>query len=98
MFSGLFSHDVHHPQKGEFLSEAFLDASSARDALPERYRIHFDELRSDILAFCHEFEIPREALRDIQTFGDCLRHLKIPPKRMEEAVLLFERIHYLVRL
>lgn len=83
-------------KEGESLSEAFLDVSSSRDSLPEHYRTHFDGLKNGILAFCHEFEIPKEALRDTQTFGDHLRHLKIPPERMEEAVLLFERLHYLV--
>jgi len=78
------------------LSEAFLDSSSARDALPEEYRTRFDELRNGILAFCKEFQIPSEALKSKETFGTYLNSPKIPQKRMAEAVLLFERLEHLV--
>ena len=81
---------------GEPLSEAFLDVSSVRDSLPEQYRTQFDELRSNILAFCKEFKIPVETLRSKEDFGKQLAIKKIPPERMAQAVLLFARLEYLV--
>jgi len=83
-------------QSGESFSEAFLNSSSARDSLPDQYRAHFDELRSGILAFCHEFEIPVETLRSKENFGKQLASKRIPPKRMAEAVSLFARLEHLV--
>jgi len=76
--------------------EAFLNSSSARDALPEQYRAHFDELRSGILAFCHDFKIPTEALKDLKAFEGQLASKKISQERMQEAVLLFEQLEHLV--
>jgi len=77
-------------------SETFLNSSSARDALPEQYRTQFDELRSGIFAFCHEFEIPVETLKSKEDFGKQLASKRIPPARMADAVLLFQRLEYLV--
>jgi len=90
--------DAHHPsQSGESFSEAFLYSSSrVRDALPEQHRAHFDELRKNIFAFCDEFGIPKEALRNKEAFGVELTSKRIPPQRMQEAVLLFRRFEYLV--
>jgi len=94
-----------HPREGGdpsfsvSLSETFLNISSsdrARDSLPKQHRAHFDELRSDILAFCHEFEIPVETLRSKEDFGKQLASKRIPPERMAQAVSLFERLDYLV--
>jgi len=96
MFPDLFSRDAHHPQRGESLSEAFLNISSVRDILPEQHRAHFDELRGGILAFCKEFEIPVETLRNKEAFGAELTSKRIPQERMTEAVLLFARLEYLV--
>jgi len=81
-----------------FLSEAFMDSSffRTRDALPEQYRETFDELRSGILAFCKEFQIPVESLSNTETFEAALRSKNILPKRMAEVVLLFERLEYLI--
>jgi len=77
-------------------SEAFLDTSSVRDSLPEQYRTQFDELRSDILAFCHDFNIPVETLRSKEAFGLELTSKRIPQERMAEAVSLFEHLEHLV--
>jgi len=90
--------DAHHPsQSGESFSEAFLYSSSrVRDALPEQHRAHFDELRKNIFAFCDEFGIPKEALRNKEAFGVELTSKRIPPQRMQEAVLLFRCLEYLV--
>jgi len=95
-FSSSSLESSHPRTSGESLSEAFLDSSSARDALPEEYRTQFDELREGILAFCHEFDIPNEALKNTKAFGIALRSPKIPQERMAEAVLLFERLEHLV--
>mgnify|MGYP001558664741 CR=1 FL=1 len=85
---------IHHTSVS--FSEAFLDTSSARDALPEQYRTQFDELRGDILAFCKEFKIPVETLRSKEAFGAELTSKKIPPERMAQAVSLFACLEYLV--
>jgi len=86
---------VHRPSVS--LSEAFLDSSSrTRDSLPEQYRTQFDELRSDILAFCHDFNIPVETLRSKEAFGAELTSKRIPTERMREVVSLFARLEYLV--
>jgi len=91
------SPESSHPHpSGESFSEAFLNTSSVRDTLPEQYRVHFDELRGGILAFCHEFEIPVETLRSKEDFGKQLASAKIPSERMEEAVFLFQQFEYLV--
>jgi len=91
------SPDSHHPsQSGDSFSEAFLDTASVRDALPEQYRAHFDELRSSILAFCKEFGIPVETLRSKEDFGKQLTSKKIPAERMSQAVLLFAQLEHLV--
>jgi len=96
-FSHPSSELSHHPHTiGESLSEAFLDSSSARDALPKQYQAKFDELREGILTFCHDFEIPNEALRSTEVFGAVLKSTKIPQERMLKAVLLFERLEHLV--
>jgi len=95
-FSRSPSESLRSSETGDSLSEAFLNTSSVRDTLPEQYRIHFDELRSGILAFCHEFNIPVETLRNKETFGKQLTSKKIPPERMAEAVVLFERLEYLI--
>jgi len=87
---------LHPSTSGESLSEAVLDTSSARDDLPEQYRAHFDELRSGILVFCHEFKIPVETLRSKEAFGAELNSKKIPPERMAHAVSLFARLEHLV--
>jgi len=87
------SHKNEHPS----FSEAVLDSSSrTRDALPEQYRETFDELRSGILAFCKEFQIPVESLSSVETFETSLRSHHIPPKRMGEVVLFFQRLEYLI--
>jgi len=99
-FSPSSSESFHSSsQSGESLpvSEAFLDSSSrTRDALPEQYRAHFDELRNNIFAFCDEFGIPKETLGSKEAFGTELASKKIPPARMEEAVSLFARLEHLV--
>jgi len=77
-------------------SEAFLNTSSARNTLPEQYRVHFDELRGNILAFCHEFKIPIETLRSKEAFGAELTSKRIPPERMAQVVSLFARLEHLV--
>jgi len=96
----LFPHQSetpHSPQSGESFSEAFLDSSSrTRDSLPEQHRTHFDELRSGILAFCHEFKIPIETLRSKEDFGKQLATKTIPSARMAEVVSLFVQLEHLV--
>jgi len=87
------SHKNEHPS----FSEAVLDSSSrTRDSIPEQYRETFNELRDGILVFCKEFQIPVESLSNTETFEAALRSKKIPPKRMAEAVLLFQRLEYLI--
>ena len=86
----------HSSQSRESLSEVFLNTTSVRDSLPEQHRAHFDELRSNILAFCKEFGIPVETLRSKEDFGKQLAIKKIPPERMAQAVSLFARLEYLV--
>jgi len=81
---------------GESLSEAVFDSSSVRKLIPEKYHEHLDELLENIRAFCREFDIPNDALRSVETFGTELTSKKIPPKRMAEAVSLFESLHGLV--
>ena len=83
------------------LSETFLNISSsdrARDSVPEQYRAHFDELRSGILAFCKEFEIPPSALSNKETFGVALASRKppIPFEKMENVSHLFRGLEYLL--
>jgi len=95
-FSSSSLESPHPHTSGESISEAVLDASSARDALPEEYRTRFDELRNGILAFCKEFQIPSEALKSKETFGTYLNSPKIPQKRMAEVVLLFQRLEHLI--
>jgi len=92
------SSESHCPSEtGESLSEAFLNSSSrTRDSLPEQYQSIFDELRNGILAFCQEFEIPNEALKDLKAFEFQLTSKKIPAERMAEAVLLFQQLEHLV--
>jgi len=96
-FSHSPSESPHPPEMEKSFSEVVLDSSSrTRDALPEQYRAYFDELRQSILAFCDEFGIPKEALRNKETFGVELASKKIPQERMQEAVSLFARLEYLV--
>jgi len=90
------SESSHPPKNGESLSEAFLDTSSVRDTLPDQYRAHFDELRSGILAFCHEFDIPVETLKSKEAFGAELASKRIPPEHMAQAVFLFQRLEHLI--
>jgi len=92
------SPDVHPSEMmATSLQEAILSSSDhTRAALPENFRTTFDELRSGILAFCKEFSIPIEALRDKKTFGTFLVSPKIPPQRMQEVSYLFERLDHLV--
>jgi len=81
------------------LSEAVFDASAfdrTRESLPKKYRTHLDELRKNIFAFCDEFEIPREALGKKELLGTYLASPKIPPERLAEAALFFERFNHLV--
>jgi len=90
------SPDSHRPEIGKSLSEAFSNSFSARDAIPEQHRAHFDELKNGILSFCREFDIPVETLRNKETFGRELTSKQIPADRMEEAVLLFQQLEHLV--
>jgi len=90
------SESSHPSETGKSLSEAFLNVSSVRDALPEQHRAHFDELRESILAFCHEFKIPVETLRSKEAFGVELASKRIPQTRMAHAVSLFARLEHLV--
>jgi len=84
-------------RNSEFLSEAFMASSDrARDALPKQHRAHFDELRREILAFCDEFQIPKDTLGNIKAFEDSLRSKEIPPERMAQAVSLFQQLEHLV--
>jgi len=78
------------------LCEAVLDSASAYKLVPEKYHKHLDELRENIRAFCKEFGIPNEALRNVEAFGAALKSSIISQKRMVEAVLLFRRLEYLV--
>jgi len=96
LFSRASSESSHPSETGRSLSEAFLNTSSVRDTLPEQYRTHFDELRSGILTFCHEFKIPVETLRSKEAFGLELTSKRIPTERMREVVSLFARLEYLV--
>jgi len=91
-----FSHPPH--TSGESFSEAFMASGSdhARSSLPEEHRIHFDELRGSILAFCHEFSIPVETLRSKEDFGKQLTSKEIPPERMQAVSLLFTHLEYLI--
>jgi len=77
-------------------SEAFLNTSSARNTLPEQYRTHFDELRSGILAFCHEFGISTSTLSNKEAFGKQLTSKRIPADKIAEAAFLFERLEHLL--
>jgi len=91
------SESSHPSETEESFSEAFLDSSSrTRDALPEQYRTQFDELKSGILAFCHEFDIPVSTLSNKEAFGVQLASKKIPQERMQEAVSLFEHLEHLI--
>lgn len=81
---------------GELFSEAVFDASSVRDLVPEKYHKHLERLRESILAFCHEFEIPRETLKDLKAFESQLTSKKIPSERMAQAVLFFQQLEHLV--
>jgi len=88
---------VHRPSVS--LSETVLDSVSsdrARASIPEQYQSTFDELRNGILAFCAEFQIPVSALSNKEIFGTYLASPKIPQKRMEEMVLLFQWFEYLL--
>jgi len=91
-----------HPSKSEespstSFSEAILDSAvRTRASLPEQYQETFDELRSGILAFCKEFQIPVESLSNTETFEAALRSKNILPKRMAEVVLLFQSLEYLI--
>jgi len=93
------SPDVHHPsQSGEPISfsEAVLDSSRAHRVVPEKYHELLDELLENIHAFCREFKIPNEALKNVDTFGDFLRASAIPQDKMAEAVLFFQQLEHLV--
>jgi len=92
----LSSESSHPSQSGKSLREAVLDSSSARDLIPEQYRVHFDELRKSIFAFCDEFHIPREALSNKEAFGAELNSKKISEERMAKAVSLFARLEHLI--
>jgi len=92
----LFRSSPESSHSSQPLSEAVFDSSSARDALPERHRIHFDELRSGIFAFCKQFHIPIETLKSKEAFGVELTSKRIPPERMAHAVSLFARLEHLV--
>jgi len=90
------SPDTRPSETGKSLSEAVFDASSVQDFVPERYQEHFDELRKKIRAFCQEFGIANDALRNVETFGVALRSSTIPAERMTEAVSLFQQLEHLV--
>jgi len=96
-FSRSSAESSHPSETGKSLSEAFLDSSSrTRDTLPEQYRTQFDELRKNIFAFCKQFDIPVSTLSNKEAFGAELASKKIPPARIAEAVLLFQRLEHLV--
>jgi len=96
-FSRSSAESSHPCETGKSLSEVFLDSSSrTRNALPEQYRTQFDELRSGIFAFCHEFAIPVDTLRSKEEFGKQLASKNIPQERMAQAVSLFEQLEHLI--
>jgi len=102
-FSPSSSESSHSHQSEKTLpvsfSETVLDSVSsdrARASIPEQYQSTFDELRNGILAFCAEFQIPVSALSNKEIFGTYLASPKIPQRRMEEMVLLFHKLDYLI--
>jgi len=83
-------------ETGTSLSEAVLDSASAYNLVPEKYHKHLDELRENIRAFCKEFGIPNEALKNVEVFGAALKSSVISQKRMAEAVSFFTQLEHLV--
>jgi len=81
---------------GTTMREALLDSTSVHKLIPEKYHEHLDELLDSIRAFCKEFGIPNDALKNTETFGEYLHRIKISPERMKEVLSLFERLNYLV--
>jgi len=90
------SESSHLSELGKSFSEAVFDTASVHDLVPEKYHKHLDRLRRGILAFCQEFEIPNEALKDLKAFEFQLTSKKIPAERMAEAVLFFQQLEHLV--